>query len=202
MREAVMSGVQTPESFQPSTTANQGSLPDECLNAPLPSSPHVLTLASVTKSTGSTSGVPHAFAPNLQSSYQMSVDIPPLQQLGPMSATVKALSSSTTYSIALAGGFELHYSEGDLQQPTSVQGLISRPDELYSFWDDTSPTWDKDKCPLVVRGVSIALKYWDKFYCNFERKDVWEELKQNWNNFKVRTQSLLYPSLTICFLRY
>jgi len=105
---------------------------------------------------GPTAGVPLAYPPpNLQST----IDIQP--QAGPISSTTKVSSLGPTYSITLVGGFQLQYSEGDLQQysegdlqqPRSLHMLISHPDELFLVWDDSSPTWDKNKCPLVIQGV-------------------------------------------------
>jgi len=124
--------------------------------------------------------------PNLSSSSQLLVSQPQTPSPAPMGPNSAIHGSvSPTYTVTLARGFQFHYSELDLQQPSTLHRLVSSPDELYSVWDDSSLTWNPNECPLVIRGVSIAIKHWSKFYSNFKRKTVWDEIKQHWSNFKV-----------------
>jgi hypothetical protein len=115
-----------------------------------------------------------------------------------MSAALLSPSTTQTYCITLARGLKLHYDESDLQQPSSFQRLVSCPATLYSVWNDSSPSWDPKNCPLIIRGISIAIKHWRTFYRNFNRKTlrktVWDsEIKQNWYNYKVITTFFSIP---------
>jgi hypothetical protein len=89
------------------------------------------------------------------------------------------------YSISLGAGV-LRYSEADLCEPTSLTGLVSDPDTLYSFWDDASSAWGH-RSPLVVRTIPVAMKHWKAFYSKFKHQRIWDSIKQNWHSFRVST---------------
>lgn len=171
-------------------------LANEYQNATSPASaPSVLTVPSAPVT--QTPGVPREFSlPNMSPSSTLLAPQHPSASTGPSNLATTPLASASpskniTYCITLARGFQLHYSKSDLQQPRSFQGLVSHPVVLYSLWEDSSPTWNPNNCPLIIRGVSIAIKYWGNFYRNFKRKNVWEEIKQNWSDFKVTNSTVI-----------
>ena len=91
------------------------------------------------------------------------------------------------YTINLGCGVLLEYDESDFCEPPSLNGLISTPARLLEAWDDEFST-GRCTSPLIVRGVSVPVKYWKVFYQNFIKKR-WRLIKQSFLSYKVRSQS-------------
>jgi len=89
-----------------------------------------------------------------------------------------------TYVIDLGLGGLLEYNESDDCPPPPLNGMVSSPARLLEIWDDRFST-GKCKSPLVIRGVPVAVKYWQAFYGNFKNKR-WNGIKQMWLSYQVR----------------
>jgi hypothetical protein len=107
-----------------------------------------------------------------------------LSQTAPLVNSKTSSSEGDAYSISLGAGVQLRYSEADLCEPTSLTGLVSDPDTLYSIWDDASSAWG-NRSPLVVRTIPVAMKHWKAFYSKFKQQRIWDSIKQNWHSFRV-----------------
>jgi hypothetical protein len=109
-------------------------------------------------------------------------------QCEPASPAKRAFDDS--YTLILAGGYVLKYSEDDFQDIPSTSGIFSDASRLAAVWDDSSPLWGKKEFPpLIVRNMPIAMKHWKKFYKQFqkvEHRKFWNNWRQNWYNYQVR----------------
>jgi len=112
----------------------------------------------------------------------------PSQQCGPAPSLQEV--SHDTYTLTLAGGYVLQYSEVDFQNIPSTSGVFSDVSRLAAVWDDASPLWGKEEySPLIVRNISIAIKHWKRFYRQFqkvEHQNCWNSWRQNWYNYQVQ----------------
>ena len=99
-----------------------------------------------------------------------------------------------TYTLTLAGGHVLKYSEADFQDIPLTSGIFSDASRLAAVWDDASPLWGKEEhSPLMVRNIPIAMKHWKQFYRQFqkvEHQNCWNNWRQNWYNYQVRGEML------------
>ncbi len=88
------------------------------------------------------------------------------------------------FTLHLARGSSLEYTDADFCDPPSLNGLISSPHAMFAIWDDASTSW-KGESPLVIRGIPVAVKYWKTFYQSFKGRRAWETFKQNWASWQV-----------------
>lgn len=99
-----------------------------------------------------------------------------------------------TYTLTLAGGYELKYSEADFQDIPLTSGIFSDASCLATVWDDASPLWGKEEySPLIVQNILIVMKYWKQFYQKFqkvEHQNCWNNWHQNWYNYQVQVRCL------------
>lgn len=129
-------------------------------------------------------------SPLFQRSASASASTAPSRQCEPAPAAQEAVHDA--YTLTLAGGYVLKYSEADFQDIPSTSGIFSDACRLAAVWDDASTLWGKKEySPLVVRNIPIAIKHWKQFYRQFqkvENQNCWKNWRQNWYNYQVRLE--------------
>ncbi|KAF9065254.1 hypothetical protein BDP27DRAFT_1366508 [Rhodocollybia butyracea] len=103
--------------------------------------------------------------------------------------TLQPAISSPTLLLRLAGNQCLNISHTDIPATPIVRFgkcITVYVQRLASIWDDNLISWNPTYCPVVVRGVPIAAKYWPKIFKHSHRwSHAFRTLWLSWSNLKL-----------------
>lgn len=118
--------------------------------------------------------------------------IPPLPTaLTPLSSSpvvvplVQTPSVPTTMrTLVLGDGSTLQYTVDEIPDPPTTTFTDLNFPRLNRMWDDApGSSWDNSST-LIIRGRSIAAKYWPEVY-RYGKPRQWEGLKGKWGDWQV-----------------